>query len=256
MTRIDDWADYLDPEVEDPSLSPADAEVLDRVNATLGRADVWDGPSVGLRERLFAQVAAERSAAGTTTAVGPDRSASVGEAAPVGVPGAEPVVRPSAEADAVARPAVDFAAARAARSRRRRWAAAITAVAAAAVVLAGVVFWPRGDSLPTYPMVGTTLASAATAQAEVEVRSAGVAITLHIKGLPPAKDGTYYAAWVQGPRGVVPVGSFHWRVGGIPILLWSGVGTAEYPDLFVTVQREGDPPEPSDLVVLRGNLNG
>ena len=126
---------------------------------------------------------------------------------------------------------------------------------AAAGALVAVLAWPR-PATTTVAMSGTALAPAASATAVLEPRSAGVAITLQIKGLVAAPPGMYYAAWMQGAAGTVPVGTFHWHKGGIPIELWSGVTGEQYPDLFVTLQREGQPATPSADVVLRGHLGG
>jgi hypothetical protein len=115
-----------------------------------------------------------------------------------------------------------------------------------------VLAWPR-PQVESFALAGTRLAPSAAATAELEPRPAGLAITLHITGLKPAPPGTYYAAWLRGPAGTVPVGTFHWHKGGIPINLWSGVSDSNYPDLFVTLQHEGQPPDPSADVVLSGH---
>ncbi|WP_088319992.1 anti-sigma factor domain-containing protein [Kineosporia sp. R_H_3] len=139
--------------------------------------------------------------------------------------------------------------ARAAGRPVRRWL--LVAAAAAVVAVGGAVLWPRGAAVE-FALAGTAAAPAARATAELTPKSAGLAIELHITGLGPAPEGTYYAAWLRGPDGVVPVGSFHWRKGGIPIDLWSGVTADRYPELFVTLQSEDAGPGPSDLVVLDG----
>jgi hypothetical protein len=145
--------------------------------------------------------------------------------------------------------------ARPARSGRRGFLIAAGSAAAAAAVFAGVV--PRIAQQPAreqYRLAGTALAPTASATVDVESKSAGDAITLHITGLDPAPAGSYYAGWLTGPTGTVPVGSFHWRRGGIPIELWSGVDTHEYPNFEITLQRDDQPPAPSGAVVLRGSL--
>lgn len=216
MTRPDEWADYLDPAESDPELTPAHREALDRFAAALADEATWSDPPAELRGRILDLVSAEA-------------------AAPV--------------------PAPRFGATAPPRSSRRpgprTWWTAAAAVAAAAVLVVALA-WPRPHTT-TFAMHGTALAPRATAAAEFEPRSAGLAITLEIKGLAPAPAGTYYAAWLQNPDGgVVPVGSFHWRKGGIPIELWSGVLNDRYTTLFVTLQREAAPPAPSGDVVLTG----
>jgi hypothetical protein len=154
------------------------------------------------------------------------------------------VAREQAAADAPAR-----GDRRAAGRGVRRWL--LVAAAAALVAVGGAVLWPRGPAVE-FALAGTAAAPQAGATAELTPKSAGLAIELHITGLKPAPEGTYYAAWLRGPDGVVPVGSFHWRKGGIPIDLWSGVTADRYPELFVTLQDESSGPGPSDVVVLDG----
>jgi len=232
MNRPDDWADYLDPDAADPSLPPSEREALDRIVGTLALGDVWGEPPAGLRASLLERVAAESAAPGTAPA-GPYpltwSGVPTGPSHPA-APGA-PVRPPS-------------------RFGRRGWWLSAVGVAAAAALVA-VLAWPQPETT-TFAMAGTALAPAASATAELEAKSAGVAIVLEIKGLKPARAGTYYAAWMRGPAGVVPVGTFHWHKGGIPIDLWSGVGSDTYPELFVTLQHEGGPPGPSAEVVLTG----
>jgi hypothetical protein len=105
-------------------------------------------------------------------------------------------------------------------------------------------------------MTGTALAPKAVATAQLDPKPAGLAIHLQIKGLPPAPEGRYYAAWLRGPRGTVPVGSFHWHQKVNPVDLWSGVLTDGYPELFVTLQREGEAPDPNGDIVLTGRVGG
>jgi Anti-sigma-K factor rskA len=227
MTRSEDWADYLDPSEPGPDLPPEQRLALDRVTTALASSPVWDTPPPSLRAGLL-QAAAAEQAAGPVPGQAPGRPA-----LPVTDAGAAPIPLR--------------------RRPRRVWYAVLGAAAAAALVLA--IAWPRPE-VTTFPLAGTALAPKAHAVAELEPRSAGLAIRLEIKGLPPAPAGGYYAAWLRGPEGVVPVGTFHWRKGGIPIDLWSGVDSARYPELFVTVQREGQPPTPSAEVVLTGRTPG
>jgi hypothetical protein len=231
MNRPDDWADYLDPDAGDPALPPSEREALDRIIGTLATADVWGEPPAGLRASLLERAAAESAARGPRPST-PDLLTE---------PGTEPSL-----------PAPQRLPAPRGRSGRRGWWLSAVGVAAAAA-LAAVVAWPRPETT-TFAMAGTELAPAASATAELEAKSAGVAIVLEIKGLKPARAGTYYAAWMRGPAGVVPVGTFHWHKGGIPIDLWSGVPGDKYPELFVTVQHEGEPPDPSAEVVLIGTV--
>lgn len=224
----DEWADYLDPDSSDPSLSVDDRAMLDRARATLADEHTWDGPSAGLEARIM-------------------REAGLG-----------PGTHDPAPAAPVATPAVIDEVAR--RRAARRWARPLAGIAvAAAVAIIAFVSLFRGEESPVPPddvfvVAGTELAPEAAATAEVWSRGAGDAITLTITGLRAAPTDTYYSAWVSGPDGTVPVGSFHWRESGAAIELWSGVDTAAYPNFMVTLQREGQPPARSKQVVLRGTL--
>ena len=126
-------------------------------------------------------------------------------------------------------------------------------IAAAVAAVLAITLWP-GSSPTRYPVAGTALEPAATATVTVDPRPAGVAITVHIKGLPPSTADTHYAVWLRGAAGTVPVGSFHWRKSGEPVDLWSGVDPSRYPTFFVTRQHEGAPPTPSTETVLQGTL--
>lgn len=231
MNRADEWADYLDPAEADPELPPDHRDALDQFAAALSSEAVWGEPPASLRARVL-DLAMREGPAGT-----------------------EPVPAPRFPDGTVGYPADRTAPGppgRAPRRVRPAWWMAVAGVAAAAVLVVALAL-PRPETT-TFAMSGTSQAPSAAASARLEPRSAGLAITLEITGLAAAPDGTYYAAWLRGPDGVVPVGTFHWRKGGIPIELWSGVLTDRYPELFVTLQREGAPPTPSTDVVLTGTV--
>jgi hypothetical protein len=192
------------------------------------RADAtWSGPPADLRDSILAAVRARPGA-------------------PAAAPAATPAARP--------RP---FAGWRA-RFGRLTWAVPAVALAAA-VFTAGVVAVdralvpgpPRGT---TYAVAGTQVAPRVTGRVSVASTRSGFSVIISFTGLPPATPGTYYAAWLRGPRGDVPLGSFHWRRGGQDVTLWSGVDPADYPMFVVTVQHEGAPPLPSTVVVVSGSL--
>ncbi|GEM_PF-1098623 len=236
MTQPDAWAG-LDPNDEpgDRHLSSEDQAVVHRVRSLLADPTTWSGPPPALRERLLATVRAE--------------AAEASERNPVPAMAAPAADRASTEQAVV----LAFR-----RSRRARWLAAgggfVAGAAAAAAVALVVLTGPSGGG-DTFELAATSRNPEAVVTALVDPQPAGVAITLNIQGLPAAPPGTYYAAWLEGEAGTVPVGTFHWRTGGVPIELWSGVTTDRYPRLFVTVQDEGGPAGPSDIIVLDGNLS-
>jgi Anti-sigma-K factor rskA len=239
----EDWADYLDPLVTEPSgpgLPPAERAALDAIAGQLKDESLWSAPPPPLRASLLAKASAEQQ--------GAERQ------------GAQRQGQPDDGDPAPGHPTPEFERRSGGRrvraqGRLRRTPWLVAAAAAAAMLIGGgALLWPRSHPA-SFPMAGTALAPRASAVAELTPKSAGVAIRLKITGLKPAPPGTFYAAWLRGPAGVVPVGTFHWHKGGIPIDLWSGVGTDRYPELFVTLQREGAAPSPSDQLVLDGHAS-
>jgi hypothetical protein len=169
-----------------------------------------------------------------------------------------PATVPPTETEAEDRP-VDLAAR---RRLRRRWAAVpIAAVAAVSFTFSVLAIErvlqddpPRGT---TYAASGTSLAPEAEATVSVASAAAGFSIVIDAKDLPAAAPGSYYVAWLKGPRGTVPIGSLHARKIGRPVTMWSGVDPAAYPTFTLTLQREGQPvTTPSRLVVLNAQLSG
>ncbi len=291
MNAHDQWALYLDPDTHPDvraeigsDLGEQETDALDRVGGILADEAAWGEPSAGLREQLLAQARAEKEA----------------PSGGLGSPDHVTADRPPADSP------LDELAERRARRRRTGWIGGGLAAAAAAVVAFLLVASPLDDAddgnFTTYEVAGTALTPDLNATVDVEPQAAGVAITLNIEGLPPAEEGTYYAAWLM-PDGamdsdampgddadamaddddamaddsmagndadamaedamgdmadmtMVGIGSFHWREGGIPIELWSGVDTDRFPIFIVTLQNEDDPPIASDIIVMTGRLTG
>jgi hypothetical protein len=143
-------------------------------------------------------------------------------------------------------------------ARRRRGARVSTvapwlvagAAAAAAVALAVLPFGgPSRDFTAT--LAGTALSPGARGEAELENTQSGVEIRLDVSGLPRARRGFFYQAWVKGPRGLVTIGTFH--TGG-KITLWSGVDVAQYSTLTVTLEPEDGDATSSGRKVLAGPI--
>ena len=233
MTRSDDWANHLDPGGPGAELTAVERDGLNRIAGALADEALWGGPPASLRGRLLAQAAADPGA--TTPAQSPKATT------PAQLPGATTPAQLKAQS---------------------RWFGRVVtgAVAAAIAVVATIgvtqILADNGDNVTTFAAVGTELALDARADVDVEPLGAGVAITLNITGLPSAGDGEYYAGWLTGDEGQVPIGSFHWREGGIPIELWSGVDIERYPRLGITLQREGEPTTSNGELVLTADLAG
>lgn len=249
MTGADDWAAYLDPDDVGGPLSETEAEGLDRIADAVADDALWSDPPASLRDRILAEAMFE-----SADLVDPEIDSSSGR--DDGRDGDHDVR--VVEVGGVDRQAPTPAQAKA----QSRWfGRAVTgAVAAAIAVIATIgvtqILADDEGDITTFAAAGTPLAPDAAAQVDVEPLGAGVAITLNITGLPPAGEGEYYAGWLTGDDGQVPIGSFHWREGGIPIELWSGVDTERYPRLGITLQREGEPTTSNGELVLTADLSG
>jgi hypothetical protein len=217
-------------------LGPAAAVV-----AQLRAPGTWTSPPADLRARILAAAAQESAAAqpsGTQHSAAQDSTA-----------------RPAPDPEPAPAPVVPLVP----RWRRLAWAVPLAAAAAAAFAFAVLAIddvVSRPDHGTTYTAVGTALAPRAGADVSVATAGAGFSVGLAAHDLPPAAPGSYYAAFLSGPRGVVPLGSFHNRKAGKPITMWSGVDPKDYPRFTVTLQREGAAPGPSDQIVLTGTLAG
>jgi Anti-sigma-K factor rskA, C-terminal len=250
----------------------------EEIRALLADESVWVEPDPGGAEALLAAIRRESASPSEAPETGADSSAEA-ERARAGVPsryaangrGAHRGPSPSRPAAAGAGPGVRRAGVgRHGRPAGGRGGAAgpvvalrgrspVLAVAAALVVIAGLVgalLLGGGDHHggQEFALAGTDLSPAASAWATIDHQSAGVAIKLDVRGLPPAEDGMYYEAWVEGADGKVTVGTFHMRGGDGWIYLWSGVEPAEYPMLRVTLEDEGGDQESSGRVVLSGRI--
>jgi hypothetical protein len=132
--------------------------------------------------------------------------------------------------------------------------------AVAAVLLLGAV---RGGGLvkgldrgpgsdAQVALASTPLAPKAHGVADLRNGANGVEIKFHLSGLPRAPAGFYYQAWVKGPKGLVPIGTFHTGEGDVT--LWSGVPLDQYHTITVTLEDEGGDPASSGKRVLIGEL--
>jgi Anti-sigma-K factor rskA len=145
-------------------------------------------------------------------------------------------------------------------ARSGRWplvlAGAGTLVAIAALVL-GTISVIQDERSNVVAMSGTELEAAALGEAEFGPNEAGWWIRLDVTGLPPAPEGSYYEGWVWSDDGEgVSIGTFHLRGEDMPIVLWSGVPLADYPEIWVTLESEADGPEASELIVMTGRIPG
>jgi hypothetical protein len=133
--------------------------------------------------------------------------------------------------------------------------AAAGVVAVAAIGALGVAtLRPAPGTTARTALNATPLAPGSHADVKLRNTPSGVEIDLDVAGLPPAADGQFYAAWVKGDRGLVPIGTFHLRQGTKDVVLWSGVDLKDYRTISVTLQQEGAGPGSSGRVLMKGEV--
>jgi hypothetical protein len=257
VAHLDESADSTEASAGEAARDEPDGLVFAAVTAELRAAATWAGPPAGLRESILARVrTAPTAASAQPVADAPE---------PTPEPTPEPVEAPPQRSRRATSRRAWQAAGRAWQATwRARWgrlgATVAASALAAAVFTAGVLaidraLQPAPAPHAVYTATGTTLAPQATAKVAVASTGSGFSVAVTADGLPAAAPGSFYAAWLRGPHGTVPLGSFHQRRSGTPITLWSGVDPADYPTFEVTLQAEGDPTAPSTLVVMTATLH-
>lgn len=238
----------------------ADPALLAAVVTELRAETTWaSGPPPALRDSILSRVRAHAAEQHAAEPAPDPLSASDQLSVPEPVPVPEPTAGPATPVpSADPGPRWWHPAQWRPRMGRLTWALPAAALGAA-VFTAGVLAvdrmldaQPRAD---VYIAAGTELAPEARGKVSVVDTPSGASVVLEPVGLPAAAPGSYYAAWLKGPRGTVPIGSFHERRSGVPIELWSGVDIADYTTFSVTLQQEGAPPAPSGLVVMTAALS-
>jgi hypothetical protein len=139
------------------------------------------------------------------------------------------------------------------RTSRMLWLAAAACVASGLIGAGAVKFVDRQPSFPQHvALAGTALAPQASAVAHIRTTPLGLEIRLDVTGLPTTRPGHFYQAWLKGPSGLVPIGTFH--TGNGEIILWSGVALDTHPTLTVTFQADNGDAASSGQRVLLGTL--
>jgi hypothetical protein len=126
--------------------------------------------------------------------------------------------------------------------------AAATALIGAATSIGYVI--TNRPATTQIAMRGTGLAPTAEATATLRSAPLGLAVVLDVRGLPASEPGSYYQAWMKGPRGLVTIGTFHLHEGPGTVELWSAVALPDYPTITVTREQEDGDPASSGQVVL------
>jgi hypothetical protein len=139
---------------------------------------------------------------------------------------------------------------------RRRWLRyAVGGVAAAVLLAAGVAVGTQlGDDDERVQFAaslqGTELAPDSAGEVTLTKTPSGWRIELHATDLPRRQDGQFYEAWLKNDAGaLVPIGTFN---DGRDVVLWAGVGPADFPLLTVTRELADGNQASSGEVVLLG----
>ena len=249
----DPRATYLAGEGGGEGIDSAERAALDRIRGHLADESIWTPPPSDGQFRLLAAATAE--AGGITIEPTPPvrpvaRPPVTAAHEPEPEPGPEPVVD-------------ELAARRNGRGRRSTWFGAGALVAAAAVAIGFITVdrlnpadEPEFELAITaiYDLNATELDPDATGTVDIKPTVAGVELVLWLEGLDNTEGGDYYSAWLMGDGEAIPLGSFHWRAGGVPIVLWSGVDDPAYNRFMITRQTQGDGGFRSDQVVMTADV--
>ncbi len=208
-----------------------------RVDATLASGSTWTSPPSDLRakvlEAALAAETAETAASGDVTAV-------------------KTTAESGAARDRQPAPVADLMAER--KRRGPHWVLAALAGAAAAVV-GTLTFIQLRDTKPTVDATAALSASAAypgvDGTAKMRETSSGWEFRLTTKNLTRLDKPFFYEAWIEGDKGLIPIGTFHT---GVDVILWGGVELDEYPKIVITKEQEDGDPAPSDDRVLTGTV--
>jgi hypothetical protein len=262
---------YLEHGAGDPEVAahiadcPSCRALIDELDVTrnsLSEPFAWDAPPAGLADSVMAAIVAEASGsvpvAGTVTGVSSVEPSMRGRST------VAPVTSASnpAEDEPVA-PVVDLAAARASAGRWKKIARLTSAAAVVALVVAVgslVVSATRSNPPPvdrfangvTVELAGTPLAPGVSGSVKMTQEPSGLRMVLEAPGLPRRDGGNYYQAWLRGPDGLVPVGTFH--DADEPVWLWAGVSYEDFPTFTVTEEVADGNQESSGQRVLAGTF--
>ena len=161
-----------------------------------------------------------------------------------------------ASVDAAPRPTPGWASS---SRRTTSWVRPLLAglAAAAAIVFAVFLLSHRGDkeaSFATGQLTGTELATSATGRTVIYKDTSGFRIELRAHHLPRLDEGRFYQAWLKGPKGTVPIGTFS-EGRGDWVTLWSGVSPVDYPMVTVTIEEPDGNQASSGHKVLSGTVS-
>ena len=133
----------------------------------------------------------------------------------------------------------------------------VAGLAAAAAIIAAVFLFSRDggqDRFASGQLAGTDLASRASGKVVIYQDAAGFRLELKATDLPSLDEGRFFQAWLKGPKGSVPVGTFS-RGNGDWVVLWSGVSPADYPEMTVTIEAPDGNQASSGQKVLTGDVS-
>ena len=222
-----------------PGAEPvADVEVA-HVHAVLATSAAWIEPAPDLEDRVLDAV---RRATRQPTRVPANDTASPDKDA---TRTRSQRAAPSVPLDRQLGPTGATAASR----WRARVGGVLVGLAAASALFAGITVARR----PPEPnlrltLAPTALAPDATGRAALTETNSGWQIKLDTRDLVRLDKGRYYyEAWLEGPNGIVSIGTFHT---GANVTVWAGVEADEYTTLTITIEQEDGNPASSLQRVL------
>jgi Anti-sigma-K factor rskA len=141
--------------------------------------------------------------------------------------------------------------------RKRRgphWLVA-AAVGAAAAIVGTLGITQLRTTKVTTDATATLAATAAypgvNGSATMRETSSGWEFRLSTANLTRLEKPFFYEAWIEGNKGLIPIGTFHT---GVDVILWGGVELDEYPKIVITKEQEDGNPAASDDRVLVGDV--
>jgi Anti-sigma-K factor rskA len=211
-----------------------------RIDATLASGSTWTQPPANLRAQVLAAALAAETG---------DNSGAVPRLAPVSR--VEPT---TGSAESTTRSAESNVVDLTARRQRRgpHWLAAAVAGAAAAIIGTLIVTQLRTTEAKidaTAAMAPTEAYPGVDGTANMRETSSGWEFRLTTKNLTRLEKPFFYEAWIEGDKGLIPIGTFHT---GVDVVLWGGVELDEYPKIVVTKEQEDGNPAASNDRVLEG----
>lgn len=123
------------------------------------------------------------------------------------------------------------------RSRTSKMFATAAGLAIVVGSTSFLLFRQTAEPSFSFVLAATSLLPDAVGKVKITPIRSGLKIELRATGLPRRDGSKFYEAWLKGPKGLVPVGTFH---SGENVVLWAGVAFQDFPTLTITEEEVGD----------------